>query len=218
MQIVEREVGTGSERAPAPGATADATAGNERLTALAGVVLLVPLAVIGVTILQLGGMLSVHLFVGLLLVPPVLLKLGSTLYRFGRYYTHSTIYRLRGAPPLALRALGPAVVITTVVVFVTGIWLLFAGPGSRNPLLEIHKVSFIAWGVFTGIHLLAHALEARDATVAELARSARVAGRKLRLIAIGAALVAGIALGAALIPQYSSWTNWNAHHHHHRGG
>jgi hypothetical protein len=210
--------------ATAPGtldAAAGATAGNERLTAVTGAALLLPLAVLGLTIVRLGGLLSVHLFVGLLLVPPVLLKLGSTLYRFARYYAGDAAYRLRGAPPLALRALGPAVLLTTVIVFATGIWLLFAGPSSRNPLLEIHKVSFIVWLVFTAVHVLAHLLEARDATVAELARHTRgaalVGGRELRMMAIGASLVAGIALGAVLIPQYSAWDVWNAHHHHHRG-
>ena len=48
--------------------------------------LLVLLAVEGVTILFLRPLLSVHIFVGMLLIPPVALKLGSTGYRFVRYY------------------------------------------------------------------------------------------------------------------------------------
>ena len=58
--------------------------GNERLTAATAAVLVVLLAVEGVTILFLRPLLSVHVFVGMLLVPPVALKLGSTAYRFGR--------------------------------------------------------------------------------------------------------------------------------------
>ena len=59
---------SGSRRARLTGG---GTAGNERLTAATGAVLLVLLAVIGVTILRLRPLLSVHLFVGMLLIPPV---------------------------------------------------------------------------------------------------------------------------------------------------
>src|SRR5580700_5059032 len=76
--------------------TGGGTTGNERLTAATGVLLLVLLAVIGVTILRLGQLLWVHLFVGMLLLPPVLLKLGSTGYRFARYYTANPAYREKG--------------------------------------------------------------------------------------------------------------------------
>ena len=51
---------------------------NARLTASVAVVLLVLLALEGVTLLQLGSLLRVHVFVGMLLVPPVLLKSAST--------------------------------------------------------------------------------------------------------------------------------------------
>ena len=49
------------------------TDGNELLTSLTGAVLIVLLAVIGVTILQMRPLLSVHLFVGMLLIGPVAL-------------------------------------------------------------------------------------------------------------------------------------------------
>ena len=54
------------------------------------------LAVLGVTIVRLRPLLSEHLFVGMLLVPPVLLKMGSTGYRFARYYTGDRSYRRKG--------------------------------------------------------------------------------------------------------------------------
>ena len=46
------------------------TTGNELLTAATSAVLLVLLAVIGVTIIALGPLLWVHLFVGMLLIGP----------------------------------------------------------------------------------------------------------------------------------------------------
>lgn len=50
--------------------TGGGTSGNERLATLVGATLIVLLAVIGLTILRIGQLLSVHLFVGMLLIPP----------------------------------------------------------------------------------------------------------------------------------------------------
>ncbi len=102
---------------------------NLRLTALTGAVLLVLLAVEGFTLLSLRAMLSWHIFVGILLVPVVLLKLGSTGYRFFRYYTHRPDYVRAGPPPLLLRLLGPVVVLSTLALLATGIALIAVGPG-----------------------------------------------------------------------------------------
>jgi hypothetical protein len=44
--------------------------GNERLTATAAVALLVLLAIEGVTILSIRSLLSMHVFVGIMLIPP----------------------------------------------------------------------------------------------------------------------------------------------------
>jgi hypothetical protein len=99
-----------SGRTPRIALLGGGTVGNERLTAATGIVLMVLLAVIGVTLLRLRALTSVHLFVGLLLIPPILLKLASTGYRFARYYTSSPSYRRRGAPPALLRLSAPVVV------------------------------------------------------------------------------------------------------------
>jgi hypothetical protein len=92
------------------------TDGNEQLTAITSVMLLVLLAVIGVTIPLIGQLMSVHLFVGLLLIGPVALKMASTGYRFMRYYTHHEAYRRKGPPELIMRLIAPVVVVSTVVV------------------------------------------------------------------------------------------------------
>jgi hypothetical protein len=52
--------------------------GNEQLTTLAGAVLLVLLAALGVTIVRIGGLLNEHMFLGMLLLGPVALKISST--------------------------------------------------------------------------------------------------------------------------------------------
>ena len=71
--------------------------GNERLTAVTGVLLLVLLAVLGVTIVRIGQLTWLHLFLGLLLIGPVGLKMASTGYRFTRYYTHDPAYQTLAA-------------------------------------------------------------------------------------------------------------------------
>ena len=60
--------------------------------------LFVLLAALGVTIVALGALLSVHLFLGMVLVGPLLLKLASTGYRFALYYTANPRYRARARP------------------------------------------------------------------------------------------------------------------------
>jgi hypothetical protein len=74
--------------------------GNARLTALTGAALLVLLAVEGITLLSLRTMLSWHIFVGLLVIPVVALKLGSTGYKIYRYYTRRADYVEAGPPHL----------------------------------------------------------------------------------------------------------------------
>ena len=64
-------------------------AGNERLTTSAGLALLVLLAVETLTTLSLRSYLPVHIFLGLMLLPPLALKLASTGWRFMRYYTRN---------------------------------------------------------------------------------------------------------------------------------
>ena len=58
--------------------------------------LLVLLAIEGATIPWIRPLLSVHIFVGMLLLGPVALKLATTGYRFARYYT--------GGPDTSARA------------------------------------------------------------------------------------------------------------------
>jgi hypothetical protein len=199
--------------------------GNEQLTAMTGSILIVLLAVLGLTIVRIGQMLWLHLFLGLLLLGPVLLKMSSTGYRFFRYYTRAAIYRAKGPPMPALRAMGPIVVLTTLAVFVTGVVLLFNGPRNRGELVLIHKVSFIVWLVFMALHVLAHlpalgrSLRAVPIAAEEagLPPQAARSGATARWIALSGAIVAGAVLAIVLIPHFGAWTAPGAlpHHHHH---
>jgi hypothetical protein len=129
--------------------------GNERLTALTGSVLLIGFAVEGATLLSLGRLLTLHFFLGLLLIGPVLLKIGSTGYRFVRYYAGAPAYVRKGPPAPLLRVLGPFLIVTSVAVLGTGVMLAIVGPAS-GPWLFLHKATFVLWfGVMT-IHVLTY--------------------------------------------------------------
>lgn len=194
------------------------TAGNEQLTATTGVLLIVLLAVLGVTILFIGQLIWLHLFLGLALLGPIVLKIASTGYRFIRYYNRDQTYVAKGPPHLLLRLLGPGVVLTTVVVFVSGIVLLLQGPANRHVTLLIHKASFFVWLGFTGLHVLGHVpglgrslQAARDEPDHGLGSPNGAAGRWIALVG---AVVAGVVLAVALIPHFSLWTAPGAFPHH----
>ena len=183
-------------------------AGNARLTGAVAVALLVLLAAEGVTIPFIGQLLGPHIFIGLLLIPPVALKMASTGYRFARYYTHDEPYVRKGPPPMVLRLLAPGVVLTTVAVFGTGVALLFTGPPSST-LIFAHKLSFIAWVALMALHVLGHLLELPRLASADWRRNgpreARLAGAGLRASALAGAIVLGVALGFLALSVGKSW-------------
>jgi hypothetical protein len=218
----ERQVG-GSTPARVParartrGALGGGTTGNERLTAATGAVLIVLLAIIGVTIISLSRLLWVHLFVGMLLLGPLALKLASTGYRFVRYYAGNGVYRQKGPPPTPLRLIAPIVVLTTLVVFISGVALLFIGPSSRDTLLPIHKVSFIVWIAFMAIHVLAHLPTVARALRADYVDSGvsgrQAPGRNGRALSLIGALAGGVVIAILVIPQFAPWISSQQFHH-----
>jgi hypothetical protein len=190
--------------------------GNERLTAATGIVLVLLLAAEGVTILFLRPLFSVHVFVGMLLIPPVALKLGSTGWRFVRYYRGRAEYVRRGPPLLPLRLLAPLVVASTLGVFATGVALLALGPAG-GIVLGLHKASFVVWLVATGIHVLAHlrrvpALAVADWRGRALPREAAVPGTFGRRLLLAATLVAGAVLAILTVRYAQPWTHFLARH------
>jgi hypothetical protein len=182
--------------------------GNARLTGAVAVALLILLVAEGVTIPFIGKWLGPHIFIGLMLIPPVALKLGSTGYRFARYYTHDEPYVRKGPPPTALRMLAPGLVLTTLALFGTGVALLLAGPPS-NTLIFAHKLSFFAWVALMSIHILAHLLELPRLASADWRRNgpreARLAGAGLRAALLAGAIALGAGLGAVVLTAGTAW-------------
>ncbi len=185
-------------------ARTDGVAGNGRLTAALGALLLVLLAAEGATIPLIGQLREEHILIGMLLLGPVAAKLASTGYRFARYYLGSPAYVSKGPPQVALRLLAPGVVFTTVALFGTGVALILVG---RNDELSfLHKVSFIAWFALMAIHVLGHILGLPGPAFADWRRNgARLSGAGLRLAVIAAALAVGVGLAALSFSAARSW-------------
>jgi hypothetical protein len=204
--------GTGVRRLLAGG-----TPGNTELTAATGVALLIVLAALGVTIVAIGPLLWEHLFIGMLLIGPLLLKLASVSYRFARYYSGDRAYREKGAPELVMRAVGPFVVLTTLAVFVSGVVLLAAGPSSRSTWYPIHKISFIVWLAVWWGHVILHGPDLITLVTTRRRERERPwddhgAGRGARALLLLGSLVAGGVLAILTIPLFHAWTAWQQSH------
>lgn len=186
---------------------------------MVAVVLMVLFLAVGVTLLNVRSYINVHVFVGMLLVPPTLVKIGSTGYRFARYYAGSPSYRLKGPPPFLLRILGPVLVVLTAALVGTGVALILT-PHLRPQLLFLHQASFFGWLAVLAIHVLGHLKETARFAPRDLARRTRaqVAGASARQWTVAAALAVGVVLGLVMLTttaHYLEATVSLIHHHHH---
>ena len=185
--------------------------GNERLTAATGAVLLVLFAAEGVTIASIHRLMTLHFFLGMLLIGPVALKTGSVIYRFTRYYTGSPAYRLNGAPAPLLRLLGPLVLMTSAGVLGTGVALAFAG-AAAGPWMFLHKAFFVLWfGVMT-LHVLAYVWRLPRLIGPDLpsragrSRAGRVlAGRTTRWLLLAASIAGGLLIAVMTVHLAGPW-------------
>ena len=185
--------------------------GNERLTAAAGAALLVLFAAEGFTILSIHQLITLHFFLGMLLIGPVALKIGAVAYRFARYYSGAHEYRRKGPPAPLLRLLGPFVLVTSVGVIGTGVMLAVTGSAAAGPWLFLHKAFFVLWfGVMT-IHVLAYVwrlprligsdLRGPDRLTARHRAQARrvLAGRTTRWLLLAASIAGGLLIAAMTV-------------------
>jgi hypothetical protein len=195
-------------------------AGNAKLTAWTGLLLLLLIVVEVITVLDVRGMLSWHVAVGSMLVPVALLKTGSTGWRFVRYYTGHREYREAGPPPTLLRILGPLVVLSTLGLLGTGLALIVLGPTSgRHPLatvfgqgldvLTLHQALFIVFAVVTGLHLLARILPAVSLVLDRRQRTgadrSSLPGARRRTTLLIVAVLAGIVTAMIFVGWETSW-------------
>jgi hypothetical protein len=203
-------------------------AGNARLTAWTGLVLLVVFVAELVTLLDIRGLVGWHVVIGVLLVPPALVKTATTGWRIVRYYAGHPAYRRSGPPPALLRVLGPLVVASTLAVLGSGLALVALGvTGSQTVLftvlgrpidaVTVHQATFLVWAVATGLHTLGRIVPALRIVGARGARGSAVPGRVSRAVVLPVTLaVAGLA-AAIVLGMSGSWlTDPGFHRPHHR--
>jgi hypothetical protein len=170
------------------------SAGNQQLTAMVAAVLLLLLAIETATLLQLRSLLTVHAFVGMLLIPVVALKLASSGWRMLRYYRNDEEYVRRGPPHVMLRVvIAPVLVLSTLVLFATGVTLLLLGQTSGT-VVSLHKASFIVWIGAAGLHVLVHVLRLPGML------RAKTLGVPLRVALVTVVVTGGALLAIATLP------------------
>ena len=204
MLDVRRERGTGRRVHARSVVRTGGSEGNRRLTAATAAVLLVLLAAEGITLVSIRPLVSAHVFLGMLLLPPVGLKVATTGYRFARYYTGSRAYREDGPPHPLLRLLGPFVVLSTAALFASGVALAVLGPDERG-VLGLHKASFAVWVAAMGAHVLAHVLPLPRLAAADWRREEGLPGSSLRRWLLAGSLVAGLTLAVATVHLAGPW-------------
>ena len=189
-------------------------AGNARLTAATGLALLVGFLAELVTLLDVSGLISWHVAIGVLLVPPAVLKTASTGWRIIRYYRGSRDYQASGPPPMLLRLLGPVVVLSTLGLLGSGLALIALGPdtsrhtivrtlGQRVDAVTVHQAFFACWAVATGLHVLARLVPA----VALAGRRSAVPGGRRRLAALALTLIVAGITAALLLGTAATWAH-----------
>jgi hypothetical protein len=196
-------------------------AGNARLTAWFGLLLLVFFVVEGVTLISLGHLITLHILIGALLVPLVLVKTATTTWRIAHYYLGSVDYRSAGPPPLILRLLGPPVILTGVAVLGSGLALVALGNRSFDTLvtvggvgvspLTIHKAMFVLWLAVTGLHVLARTIPA----VRSAGRSTPtglVPGGLSRAVTVVVTLLVGVVVALVVVHLSGGWTHHQIGH------
>ena len=99
---------------------------------------------------------SLHVFVGFVLIPPVLLKLASTGWRFARYYTGARAYVEQGPPRLAMRLLAPLFVAATFVLFASGVAMAVLHGHALTVARQLHGPSSVIWMALLGVHVLVY--------------------------------------------------------------
>ena len=161
--------------------------------------------------------MSLHVFVGFVLIPPVLLKLGSTGWRFARYYTGSRAYTLRGPPRFTMRLLAPLLVAATVVLLASGVAMGILHGHALTVARRLHGPASVVWIVLVGVHVLVYLKRALISSSEDVAPSSRasVRGASARAYLLATAVVSGVVIGIATVPAQHHWVNLRRHHHHH---
>lgn len=193
---------------------ADGADGNARLTSSVAALLFLFLFIEGVTILQIGGLIGTHVFVGVVLIPPLLVKIATTSWRFARYYRGAPAYVRKGPPAPLLRLLGPLIIVLSIAVMASGVLLVVGAPTSlRAQLLQIHQATFLLWFAVTAVHVLGHLAETLTLAPRDWVRATRreVRGASWRQWTLVASVALGLVLALWITPYAAGWRTLLGH-------
>ncbi len=189
-----------------------AVVGNERMIALAGTVLLVLIIAEIVIAANMHALMPVHIFVGVLLTFPLLVKIGSIGYRFLNYYTGSSAFVQKGPPRLEMRLLAPLLLIASLSLVVSGITLALLSPTNALSVwvLRLHALSVICWLPLLALHVGVHIWQVPRLLIADWQKRSThiVPGRGWRYGINIIALLAGASAAALFLPHAASWVAW----------
>ncbi len=169
---------------------------NRRLTGVTGLALIPPVVVVVATGALFDPLWRPHYFVGILLLPLAALKLGATGYRAARYYLRNRGFREAGPPHLPMRLLAPVLVVSLLVVAVTGVqmWLVHT---QGQPWSTLHSAAAVVFTAAVAAHLVFYLPQALSSARAEAAPSAS-RGRMTRRTLLAASLAFGLVAAAAV--------------------
>jgi hypothetical protein len=181
---------------------------NQRLTALTGLALLILFTAEVITTLLMGSLFGLHFFLGMLLIGPVCLKIGSTVWRFLRYYTGAEPYVRKGPPPLLHRVLGPLLILTTAGVLGTGVVLAETGPSLGWQ--KLHQRLFYLWVLIVVGHLVHYIPRLPELLAGNPAdRLTRVvSGSRSRWLLLAGSLIFGLILAIMTYHLRARWGDW----------
>ena len=200
-------------------------AGNARLTAWTGLLVLGLFIIEVGTVLDLSRFMSWHVVVGVLLVPTALLKTGTTGWRIVNYYTKRAPYRLAGPPPMPLRLLGPLVILVTLAVLGSGLALIVLGPlASRTGFLTVlgyqvdavgvHKAAIVAWAGVISLHTASRLIPALRIVTESRRRGLQVPGGFPRLMVLVTTLLVAAIAATFVFRMASPWLSPGVLHLH----
>lgn len=140
-------------------------AGNARMTALLGLLILIGFGAQLLTTLNVNAVVVWHVAIGCALLVVVVAKLGTTSWKILRYYAGSPAYRREGPPPTILRVVGPLLMLASVLALGLGLRLILIGAeAGRTPLttlfgqpitsVSLHSAAVWVLGLLLALHLI----------------------------------------------------------------
>ncbi len=186
-----------------------------RLTSITGVTIFALLAIEGLSVPAISQLFTLHVVVGMILLPVMALKIAVTSYRFLLYYLGRSDFVQAGPPWMPLRLIAPLIILSTVVLMLSGVELMLVGPHGASFTLwkPLHQVAFVVWFILMVPHVLAYLMRAVRTSFGDLgrlqSRSYKTSTSSwTRTTLLWVALGVGVGLGLRITAYEPAWLNF----------